>query len=74
MSHWMSTYVQFVAMVRVPLVPAPPAAVNDVALMTALPLAIESHSGSLPDVASSTAPLDPSGVPSSIVPTKLVAC
>ena len=61
-------------MVRVPLAPAPPAAANFSVLTCSSPSAIESQSGSLPEVESSTAPLDASGVPSLMVPTNSAAC
>ena len=68
----MSTYFQFLAMVRVPLGPAPPAAVNASSLTTTLPLASESQIGSLPAVASLRSPIEASGVPSLMESMKLV--
>ena len=50
-------------MVRVPLGPVPPAALNGLSFFIDLPWAIESHSGSLPEVESSTSPFEASGVP-----------
>ena len=61
----MSTYVQFVAIVRVVPV-APPAALNGASFTFALPLAMESQSGSPPDVESFTSPLDASTKPEEV--------
>eukprot|EP00966_Prymnesium_polylepis_P315486 7289867-Prymnesium_polylepis.1 len=69
----MSTYAQFVAIVRVPSRPVPPAALKGLAATSSLPAAIESQSASLPAVESSTLPLDASGLPAWIVSMKLVA-
>eukprot|EP00966_Prymnesium_polylepis_P327872 7383706-Prymnesium_polylepis.1 len=61
-------------MVRLPLAPVPPAAVNLSSAIWSVSLAIDSHSTSLPDVESPTAPADASGVSSLIDSKKLVAC
>jgi hypothetical protein len=67
------THSQLVLIVRVAHVLVPPAAWNGALATCGTSLAMESHSGSLPDVESSMAPLDARGVPFLIVEMKLVA-
>ena len=55
-AYWMSTYAQFLEMVRKPEELAPPVAWKDSSLIVTLSCAIESHNGSLPDMESSRSP------------------